>query len=226
MASNDWLGQLRIEGETAWWSGSIGDAIAHRHFAAQCVFSTEPVAVIDARGQEFSGNCLLIEPDGLHRLLPAGQAEICYVEPATGLGLPAVVRERILDTEPLLISAGTVRPFWSAALRLAPRRALDPRVTSAIAAAEPLLARGTVRLADIFPASGLSIGRFRHLFASEMGMPFQRYILWCRLRTALSRLVDGRSVTDAAHSAGFADAAHFARTIKTMFGIRASDIFS
>ena len=55
-------------------------------------------------------------------------------------------------------------------------------------------------------------------------MPFQRYILWRRLSAAFEGLLAGSNITEAAHAAGFADAAHFARTIKAMFGIRASDI--
>jgi AraC-like DNA-binding protein len=61
--------------------------------------------------------------------------------------------------------------------------------------------------------------------SAEIGVPFQRFVLWRRLAAAFERLVAGATITEAAHAAGFADAAHFARTIRAMFGIRASDIF-
>jgi AraC-like DNA-binding protein len=56
-------------------------------------------------------------------------------------------------------------------------------------------------------------------------MPFQRFVLWRRLIIAFDELGMRRSATEAAHMAGFSDSAHFARTIKAMFGIRASDLF-
>lgn len=37
---------------------------------------------------------------------------------------------------------------------------------------------------------------------------------------------DGENVTEAAHGGGFSDAAHFARTIKHMFGVNASQLFA
>ena len=89
---------------------------------------------------------------------------------------------------------------------------------------ERRLPLGAVRLFDVAAGTRLSVSRLRHLFASEIGMPFQRYILWRRLSAAFEGLLAGSNVTEAAHAAGFADAAHFARTIKAMFGIRASDI--
>ncbi len=102
---------------------------------------------------------------------------------------------------------------------------IDRRVETVLSAIDKLLPLGAVRLADVGRHTPLSTGRLRHLFAAETGMPFQRYILWRRLRVAFDRLLGGTSITDAAHDAGFADAAHFSRTIKAMFGIRASDIF-
>src|SRR3546814_5815939 len=57
-----------------------------------------------------------------------------------------------------------------------------------------------------------------------IGMPFQRYVLWRRLLIAFDAIGGQHSATEAAHMAGFSDSAHFARTIKAMFGICASDL--
>ncbi len=53
--------------------------------------------------------------------------------------------------------------------------------------------------------------RYRHLFVEALGLPYRRYLLWRRVQRP-SALKDGDDVTTAAHAAGFADAAHFART--------------
>ena len=101
----------------------------------------------------------------------------------------------------------------------------DEFITRAAASIDRLIPMGSVRLAAVAEESRLSLGRFRHLFAAEIGMPFQRFVLWRRLIIAFDELGMRRSATEAAHMAGFSDSAHFARTIKAMFGIRASDLF-
>lgn len=171
MTNRSWRGQLRIEGETAWWSGSVGDTVSHRHFAAQAVFSDVPIRVLDGAGEEISATCLLIEPNALHQLLPAHVADICYVEPTSSFGLPELLRARIERSKAHIISDTITRSFWKEAIGRSADRRLDARVSHAISAIERLLPDGTVRLADVCADSQLSIGRFRHLFSSEVGMP-------------------------------------------------------
>jgi AraC-like DNA-binding protein len=65
---------------------------------------------------------------------------------------------------------------------------------------------------------GLSEGRLIHLFKDQIGVPIRRYLLWARLSDALMHLSKGGSFTEAAHQAGFSDAAHFSRTYRTMYG--------
>lgn len=69
---------------------------------------------------------------------------------------------------------------------------------------------------------GVSVSRFTHVFSESVGMPFRSYILWLRLQAALDSLVTRRSLTRAAHDAGFADAAHLSRIFRRMFGIAPS----
>lgn len=71
----------------------------------------------------------------------------------------------------------------------------------------------------------LSSHRFMHLFKEQMGLPVRRYILWLRTNRAVRLLKEGLSLTDAAHSAGFADSAHMSRTFKEMIGIHPSFFF-
>jgi AraC-type DNA-binding domain-containing proteins len=65
----------------------------------------------------------------------------------------------------------------------------------------------------------LSPGRFRHLFVEQTGMAMRPWILWRRFIRAWGMIMDGASISQAAHQAGFADAAHFTRTCNRMFGV-------
>ncbi len=66
--------------------------------------------------------------------------------------------------------------------------------------------------------AGLSPSRLRHAFLEHVGVNTSRYRWWLRLRLAALALKQGRSLTDAAHEAGFSDAAHFSRTFRGAFG--------
>jgi AraC-like DNA-binding protein len=72
--------------------------------------------------------------------------------------------------------------------------------------------------------AGLSPSRFMHLFTESVGVPLRPYVLWLRLQRAAGELMRGASVTQAAHEAGFADAAHLTRTFRRMLGTKPSEM--
>jgi AraC-like DNA-binding protein len=104
--------------------------------------------------------------------------------------------------------------------RRAPK-SLDPRIARAVSLLQA--ADGELTSADAIARSvGLSSSRFQHLFTAEVGVAFRRYRGWRRLRLAISEIVSGSSITYAAHAAGFADQAHFAREFRRSFGAPAT----
>ncbi|MEP6789332.1 MAG: AraC family transcriptional regulator, partial [Acidobacteriota bacterium] len=68
----------------------------------------------------------------------------------------------------------------------------------------------------------LSESRFSHLFTENVRIPVRRYLLWLRLRDAMTLLAEGKSLTETAHEAGFSDSAHLTRTFRGMLGITPS----
>ncbi len=86
------------------------------------------------------------------------------------------------------------------------------------------------RLGEAIPLSAmaaavhLSPDRFRHLFMKETGVTFRAYLLWRRLECSLAAYVAGETLTEAAHTGGFADSAHFSRTFRRMFGIAPASV--
>lgn len=102
-------------------------------------------------------------------------------------------------------------------------RPVDPRVQRAIDELRCRLGE-PVTLAEIAEHVHLSAERFRHLFLAETGIRFRPYVLELRIETAIASIRDGKSITEAAHDGGFADAAHFARTFKRMYGVSAISV--
>jgi AraC-like DNA-binding protein len=71
----------------------------------------------------------------------------------------------------------------------------------------------------------LSETRFTHLFKDQLGTTFRALLLWLRFGRALQHVWSGKSLTQAAHAAGFADSAHLSRTSRQMFGRPLSQLF-
>jgi len=81
-----------------------------------------------------------------------------------------------------------------------------------------------ISLAEIASKVHLSESRFAHLFKEQTGIPFRKYILWCRMQAALQEVMKGQSFTNAAYGGGFSDVAHLSRTFTEMFGVSPSEV--
>jgi AraC-like DNA-binding protein len=79
-------------------------------------------------------------------------------------------------------------------------------------------------LAALARVARLSPSRLMHVFTASVGVPIRPYVLWLRIQVASSELVRGARVAEAAQRAGFADAAHLARTFRRMLGATPSEI--
>lgn len=66
--------------------------------------------------------------------------------------------------------------------------------------------------------AGLSPSRLMHVFTETVGIPLRPYLLWLRVQRAACALLSGRTVTEAAHLAGFSDAPHLARSLRRTLG--------
>jgi AraC-like DNA-binding protein len=97
----------------------------------------------------------------------------------------------------------------------------DPRITAALAWMRARLG-SQIRLEDVAAAVHLSPGRFRHLFVQQTGTSLRAWLLWARVDRAVQAAFSGRSLTEAAHEAGFSDAAHLTRTCRRVFGLAPS----
>jgi len=137
------------------------------------------------------------------------------------LGLATAYERRARDAS-LIALARTAIASLSGAIP-EPTKLPDARIARAVE-----LIRG--RLGDAIPlgamaaAVHLSPDRFRHLFMKETGVGFRAYLLWQRLECSLAAYIAGETLTEAAHTGGFADSAHFSRTFRRTFGIAPASV--
>lgn len=81
-----------------------------------------------------------------------------------------------------------------------------------------------ITCAEIASVVSLSESRFSHLFHEQAGITFAGFLILRRLEYAYELLSKHHSITDAAITAGFSDASHFAYINQKMFGITASNV--
>jgi AraC-like DNA-binding protein len=102
---------------------------------------------------------------------------------------------------------------------------IHPAVRRAIRALRERIADyDDASLEGLARVAGLSGSRLMHLFTQSVGVPLRPYVRWLRLQRAAAELTAGRTVAEAAHAAGFADAAHLTRTFRQMLGSTPSEV--
>jgi AraC-like DNA-binding protein len=226
--------------------GGFGDAGFHAHHAIQLTVSLSGTLSLQSESEELRAPAIAVAADARHRFAAEGLLAFVFVEPESRAGralalrlfgdaplaaidpalLPPALDELRHAFEPGLTAADLQRAGEALVEALAPPGAAappDPRVRRIIDHSighhdEPL------SLASAAHGVYLSPSRLRHLFVEQTGLPYKTYVLWLRLVRALEVYSQGRSLTEAAHAAGFADSAHFSRVFKRTFGLPATTL--
>lgn len=144
-------------------------------------------------------------------------------------GISGVPAELLAEVGPALFAAWQEERNAAAVISAAHRviRALTGGVEPTVVSDERILRAvayinshldAPLTLEEVAEVVFLSPSRFRHLFVEETGTALRPYILWRRFVRVWELLMAGQSLSSAAHSAGFADAAHLSRTSRKMFG--------
>ena len=73
--------------------------------------------------------------------------------------------------------------------------------------------------------AGLSTSQMNRWFKRFTGVPVRRYRLWHRLFVTANLMAFGKTLTEAAHTAGFSDSSHLNHTFRSMLGMTPSFVF-
>ena len=231
-----WRGRAQMDIGWGLFEGHAGDGEPHAHHAVQILFANTPQWVWTASAGRKQYEGLVIGADVEHRLEPTtASVTLLYVEPHSTLG-------RQLQHS----LSGGLRALDTEQMRAARHALGDIPTSAAVAASVAVIAGDEARsdvpddrdalmaqLIDSLPLTlpdrltaaslakqvRLSESRFLHRFRDHTGLPLRPYLRWRRLLTAMTQVMAGHSLTDAAVAAGFADAAHFTRTFRRHFGI-------
>lgn len=213
----DWQGTLWLAADFAILHGAAGVTASHAHYAHQLMLSTGSPFTAELDGVVHTARRLLVASLRPHAILAAPAPLLTiYAEPQR---LPGSALLAALDSVPDPASGSL--DGLAGALLAQPRQALpDARLQRALDQVDALLS-GKVSAAAVAGAAHLSLSQLERLFSAQLGLPVRQLVLWRRLRLAIRFILLGSTLTDAAHGAGFADAAHFSRTMRSLFGVRA-----
>nr|WP_218176778.1 AraC family transcriptional regulator [Pseudomonas costantinii] len=194
--------------------GELGRTAPHAHYAHQLMFCPTGPVTVSLDGRVVTTHRVFIPSRHPHAILESeGEVLMLYAEPA--IFEAHALQQLLINAQPCLDTLDTH-------LRQLPRQTLeDPRMERALSALDQQLT-GKVSALAVAEAAHLSLSQLERLFAHQLGLPVRRLVLWRRLRVALQLALAGNSLTEAAHGAGFADSAHFSRTMKQLFGVTAT----
>jgi AraC-like DNA-binding protein len=212
-AHTEWTGRLWLGHDYGLIHGVSGRTAPHSHYAHQIILAPERPATVWLDGETVSTSQLLIASNTRHAIIDAPDPLLTvYAEPL--MFAAPTLREAVFCAELSL-------PALDQALRQCPRRSLsDPRIARALAAIDASLT-DKVAARAVADTANLSLSQLQRLLVDHVGLPVRRLVLWRRLRMAMASVLAGDAVTIAAHNAGFADSAHFSRSLKKLFGVTA-----
>jgi AraC-like DNA-binding protein len=209
----------------------------HRHHAVQLIMTMRGTMLIRGGSEAKWMKCgaALVRPDALHEVDARDNTVLIgFIDSESELG--TALGEQIDDDISCVPATQVAR--WRAALgstltevrveqwvrkELLHRRStakIHPRVNRVLKyLRERLGVSDDFSLKTLSGISGLSPWRFMHVFTQSVGVPLRPYILWLRLQRAACDLMAGATITAAAQSAGFSDAAHLTRTSRRMLGM-------
>ena len=216
----------------------------HSHHAIQVTLSLGGQFELRTRKNALRGNAA-VAPDEGHVFEATGLSALLFVEPESEAGRAICASffqkaSLVSLPEPLVadLTKQITKAYCASAIDkkvlealgrslvarlagLAAAKPPEPRVQKMIKFAASHL-DDSITLAAAARVADLSPSRARHLFAEQTGLPFRTYLLWLKIMKAVGLFSKGKSLTVAAHDAGFADSAHFSRTFRRMFGIPAA----
>lgn len=242
MAHAAWKGRIYLDAGFILYVGPGSAAEEHSHNAVQFVWSDNgPFSVVTNRRQ-LQRTAVLVPANAAHAL-DASERHIALLlvesHGARGSALDAVARsERLGELRKRLVSRSlptenlpvdTLSSWVDDIVHALGVETMRSPISSITRRAIDYIERnleGVPRVADIARTLSLSPTRVTHVFSREVGIPFRRFVLWTRIKQAVSLHRGGADLTRAAVGAGFSDAAHFSRTFRAMFGLSPSLVVS
>ncbi|WEK29067.1 MAG: AraC family transcriptional regulator [Candidatus Pseudomonas phytovorans] len=209
-ATPGWQGDIWLADDHCLLRSTLGRTDSHVHYAHQVLVGLGTQVAVRLGERICSGPQVLIASRQPHAILSHGVP--CLTLFAEPLAFD------LADLAQVCEQAGNSAEELADRLRRWPRRPLDPRLEKALVRIRAIDEQ-TLPAQELANTAALSISQLERLFSGSLKLSVRRLVLWQRLRVALQRALSGASLTEAALAAGFADSAHFTRSVRHHFGL-------
>ena len=215
----------------------------HQHHGLHLVVAREGTITVTVDGAERRCAGVVMPPDVRHAIDARGRAVVLlFLDPEGEWGaaltdvlagtprwLGEPTRSALIGgLDPQAGSEAMLRWVQQALLILGVERPLrspqHPKVRALIRLLADRPLHPAPSLAALAGELQLSESRLRHVFKESLGVPWRTYVRWLRFQRAVGGIAAGKSLTDAAHEAGFYDSAHMTRTFREMYGVVPSQL--
>jgi AraC-like DNA-binding protein len=220
----------------------------HKHYALQISVSINHNMSMTVKDEvEMSGNAFYVSSKVEHRLLSSETQLTILIDPLSSLGYKLYSSFR--DVKASVLSSNLKESFIEHLLNFQTNQIdfkafclkvshdleayrsrqeignhpTDYRIMKALELMEANVVK-VFSLEEIAEVSNLSPSRFLHLFKEVTRVNFRRYQLWNKIIKSLPYLKT-HSISDTAHSFGFTDSSHYAKTFKETFGVNPKFMF-
>jgi AraC-like DNA-binding protein len=226
-----WRGSAFLGSGWAAFRGASAGNSAHAHPSLQIAMSRSETVTVCGQHVTVSGQAVIVAPNVVHSLQPADEVTLILIEPQTGLanyfcdqlssdsiGLLGKQDSAQINLDGPLHTCldDIVKSLLSAPLPV------DHRLEKVLAVLQREDNRKTIE--DVAQQVGLSSARLRVIAKRDLGVSLSDWMIWRKLERAAHLLAQGSTITSAAYGAGFADQSHFARAMRSHFGITAKMI--
>ncbi|MBL7921976.1 MAG: helix-turn-helix transcriptional regulator [Bacteroidia bacterium] len=230
-----------LKNGVAYYIGRGFETDLHKHHALEFIFSIEGTFSIETTDKVFSDvTSVGIQPNVPHKFIGGdGVYLFVFIEPE--LKRCIQISDQLFDKDDVFIPNISGKIINTDSITLLNLNEIarvlsitiadeedyqifDQRIKNAIEIIKNYISEKNLSLAYVSDKVNLSEDRFRHLFSEQIGLPFGRYVLWCRLQKAIVLVSNKLNFTEAAYESGFADSAHLSRVFMEMFGIAPSRV--
>ncbi|MGS2806603.1 AraC family transcriptional regulator [Nocardia sp. MW-W600-9] len=223
--AHNWSGGIALTPGLMTFTGDIGDAAAHAHAAVQVLFVARGrLTLTDAAGHTTPARAAIIPPGVVHQVHTdhGTSGFLAFLDPDSVTAHAALARldgkTRQAATSWVSVAAPAPPTPVGDPITSVVRRSSHPVVAQALRRATDWLG-GPPSLGALAADIGISASQLSHLFTAQVGLPYVAWRRWIRLRLGFAVVREGGSLTEAAHTAGFADSAHLTRTCRDLIGI-------
>lgn len=237
---------LKLYADLVIFAGHNVTTKIHSHHALELIITFDSNAIVEVNNNAYEAKGLLLKQDIDHTTRAEGFMIFLCISPESTLGkrlnlllitedillvkLPVIEQIRLYISELITHdhSESEIMEFLTRVLiediaLVEKNYTPDLRIVNVV---KHILCNvnQSIPFKDLVGIACLSESRLSHLFKKEIGIPVRKYILWCRLQQAIRHFLQGHTLTQAAHLAGFSDVSHFTRTFASTFGMSPSQI--